>query len=165
MGLGASNNLYFMKKLNLFLVCGILAAMFLATGCDKNDPDNPSNSVPDPPGTIRISMQSGTIAFADGLINLAGGSNGFRINSSNNFARWAWCCTIEFASVGSVNGLGNVTRIPTAGWAEQVSVVPGHGYVGRAGGSYVRIYVIRWITNTGGGIIGAEIQYQSPFVP
>jgi len=158
-----------MKKFNFFLVCGILAAMFLATGCDeKNSPENPENPenpnipVPDPQGTVRVSVRDwnngATWITPDGFISSFGIRNENFIGSGNGWS---------FASVGRVNGLGNVTQIPASGWANQVAIVPGHGYVARQSLTharvYARMYAIDWVVSTGGGIIGAEIQYQSPF--
>lgn len=72
--------------------------------------------------------------------------------------------------IGEVKGLGNVAYIPRKGWADRVSVVPGHGYImgsydyATGESTFTRFYVIDWMTAAvTGGIIGAEIKYQKPF--
>ena len=83
------------------------------------------------------------------------------IDDGNNFSG----SYSYFASIGKVRGLGNVSDIPTSGWASQVAVNPGYGYVAYNGGDnqFYRIYVEDYIVSTGGGIIGADIKYQTPF--
>jgi len=89
---------------------------------------------------------------------------------------------IIFAKVGKVAGLGSITEIPNSGYARQVAVEPGCGYVAKFhrvymaydsygkyeqfdSYCYARIYVVDWTKAVdSGGIIGAEIKYQSPFV-
>ena len=155
--------------------CLLATNLFFVAGCDdKNDPDNPSNSVPDPEGTIMVSMRNtnngGTYISPDGC------TDGFYIGEDDNFygSWYGW----KFATIGKMNGLGNVTNIPMSGWADKVAVVPGYGYVGCSISyssasiapsktfkvAYARIYVTSWITSAAsGGIIGAEVKYQSPF--
>lgn len=60
-------------------------------------------------------------------------------------------------------GLGNVSNIPTSGWAEQMSVIAGHGYVAYGNNQFYRIYVVSDIAGTSGGVIGSDIKYQKPF--
>jgi len=94
-----------------------------------------------------------------------------KINESNNF-----CIRSELYSmgncasitcVGSVKGLGNIKTIPSSGWANEVAVQPGYGYVITGSNGYsnkshnARVYVKDWIVSTDGGIIGAIIKYQS----
>ena len=76
----------------------------------------------------------------------------------------------DIACVGSVSGLGKIKNIPSSGWAEEMAVHPGQGYVvrhkydGGNGGKkfckYARVYVEDWIEGTSGGIIGAVIRYE-----
>jgi len=147
-----------MRKFNLFLVCGILTAMFFATGCNNNEPERPA--VPDPPGTVRLLMRdvyNGNTWITPDYFT---GSIGMR---NENFVWQAWGTSIQFASVGEVRGLGEITEIPTSGWANQVAIVPGHGYIARQNSNHIRMYVVDWIVGLMGEIIGAEIQFQSPF--
>lgn len=146
-----------MAKL-LFKVFIALLCTASLCACGKDDeplatPDNdgivdPSTPVKDPAGTVILSMRND-----DDATRL----DGIYIDSANNFAG------AEFASIGEVNGLGNVSYIPMSGWASRVSVTPGHGYVAYKNGTYYRIYVIGYIVDTMGGIIGADIKYQAPF--
>ena len=146
-----------MAKLLFKVFIALLCSVSLC-GCGKDDgpsatSDNdgivdPSAPVKDPVGTVMLSMRND-----DDATRL----DGIYIDSANNFAG------AEFASIGEVNGLGNVSYIPKSGWASRVSVAPGHGYVAYKNGTYYRIYVIGYIIDTMGGIIGADIKYQTPF--
>lgn len=133
--------------LSLVLVCVAVAC----TGDEPTDPNNginPNTPVEDPTGTIYLSMRDydNGCTYLDHIViddeNFEGG---------------------YFVSVGKVNGLGNITHIPATGWAEKMSVIPGHGYVAYCNGQFYRIYVIKYIESTLGGIIGADIKYQKPF--
>ena len=153
-------------KLNLRKVVAIaicLAGVTMFSSCEE---DENSKSMPDPTGTITIKVRNwsngGTSVYPEGC------EGTFYITSANNFrANWGnW----TFARVGKVAGLGNVTGIPSSGYATEVSVEPGCGYVakidrGNGNVTYVRIYVVSWTEASTGGIIGAEIKYQSPFNP
>ena len=162
-----------------------LAGVTVFSGCEKEektpDPNNQGTTVPDPEETITVSMRNEgngkTIIKPDGC-HIA-----FCITNSNNFEGACW----KFATFGKVNGLGNVTSIPTSGWATQVALATGNGYIGTsfmgeptthnsawqwfncdqtASVTFVRLYVVDWITSNS-YIIGAKIQYQSPlpFIP
>ena len=148
-----------MKQFNFFLVCGLLlTAMFLVTGCDNKEPENPMTPVPDPPGTIRISVRDAN--NGDTRVTPDGFWDSFGIRDGNFVTRDGG---IQFASIGRVNGLGNVIQIPELGWANSIAVIPGYGYVAKSSGYYARIFVVDWIESATGEIIGAEIQYQAPF--
>lgn len=131
----------------------------VVSGCSSDDPDpeggsviSPDKDVPDPTGTVLLSMRNG-----DGT-----SLNGLYIGKDDNFNGYNW----KIASIGPVKGLGNVADIPVAGWAYKVAVTPGYGYVAYDGLSdeYYRIYVTDYITSaTNGGVIGADIKYQKPF--
>ena len=157
-----------MKKINLFFVQTLMVlSLIFAVGCNKNNDDNGDNggkTVPDPQGTVLVSMRNAnngtTGVYPDGYDP----SDFFYIDGGDNFVsgnyRWV------FANVGKVNGLGDVKAISTSGWAQQVAVIPGYGYVGKHyPNNYIRIYVVDYIESTSGGIIGAIVKYQSPFEP
>ena len=145
----------------LYLLAIVLLAVFsvASTSCggDEPDPDNgskidPTKPVADPDGTITLSMRdhdSGDTRILEYL--------GIR---DENFTGYYG---MKITTIGAVTGLGNVSKIPTTGWADAVAIIPGNGYVACINGSFVRIYVIDFITNTAGGIIGAEVKYQYPF--
>jgi hypothetical protein len=79
----------------------------------------------------------------------------------------------EVVNIGEVNGLGNVTTKPASGYTKSCSLQKGHGYVVRYKKSYntpsdatfyyARFYLVSWVVSTTGGIMGANITFQSPF--
>ena len=142
---------------------------------DNSTPsDNPNVSVSDPEGTIQVTMRNANNGTTHVLPDNC--YDNFYIGGDDNFyGTQRYGTNFKFATVGKVNGLGNITKIPTSGWANPIAIVPGYGYVGASydadsdfpskarGVTYVRIYVIDWVVSTSGGIIGAEVKYQSPF--
>ena len=84
---------------------------------------NPSDNVPDPAGTIELSMRRSN----QGDTYL--GESGIHIDNSDNFYNAYYYGKI--ASYGVVKGLGNVSNIPTNGWADQVAVKPGYHLLNR----------------------------------
>lgn len=147
-----SNKLY----LILFTVC-------LLHSCGKDEVGSDGESVikgnvPDPDGTISVSMRNGNEDDATIIDNC------FYIGQDNNFTYNTYY-NCSFACVGKVNGLGNITGIPKNGWAEKVSVEPGNGYIVnyQSLNKYYSVYVSDYITSTSGGIIGANVKYLTPF--
>ena len=154
----------------LFVI--IISALTALSSCDKNDDtffneipdiDNPFEILPDPEGTIQLSMRDD----ANGKTLL----DNIYI-SDENFASYYRYTTPEgpvlyvtFVSLGNMSGLANIKQIPTTGWASKVAVVPGNGYIAydNLTGSYYRLYVTDYIVSTTGGIIGADVKYQVPF--
>ena len=148
------------KKNNLMSLLAMMMVAMLTIGfisCGGDDdseapnngqPVNPSVTVNDPEGTISLSMRNAD----NGKTYLD------NIYISNENFRGAY-----FASLGAVKGLGNVSTIPTTGWAEQMSVIAGNGYVAYSNNQFYRIYVVSDIVGTTGGVIGADIKYQKPY--
>ena len=151
-----------MKRVFYFIFWAAMLVTFVA--CEEDEPaggdgqnnttNNPTTPVPDPEGTITVSLlnnSSGNTSL-DGV---------FYIDAANNFTSG------QFVSVGAVNGLGNVTKIPTKGWSNKVAVVPGNGYVAYddAYNIFYRIYVESYNLNSFKEIIGANVKYQKPFCP
>ncbi len=148
-----------MKK----IIFAILASLLLFGGCSKNDGpeydkpdnggvDNPNEYVPDPDGTVKITMLAGDQTSLDGLY----------IDADNNFHGDGWM----IAPLGEMKGLGNVKKIPFDGWAESVAVIPGHSYVAhnKSNNEYVRIYVMnRTDASSPDAAGGFSIKYQKPF--
>lgn len=156
-----------MKRTVRLLMIALLTACMM--GCSKDDPEDTGKidadkNVADPEGTVTLSMRNDHDTTLDG----------FGIGSDNNFDS-----TVDgmyfFVDLGTVKGLGNVTIIPTSGWARSVKVIPGHGYVAAKleyhgigydydNPKFYRIYVEDYIgeaiTN---GVIGFNIKYQVPF--
>lgn len=151
-----------MKKNNLLNFLTIMMVMMLSfcfiscgggddekENTESNQPIPPSTTVSDPIGTISLSMR-----------NEINGNTKFGkiyINSGNNFAG------VYFTSLGTMKGLGEVSKIPTVGWASQVAVKPSTGYVAFSDGSFTRIYVEDYVLSSSGDVIGANIKYQEPF--
>ncbi|GHV49775.1 hypothetical protein FACS1894181_09460 [Bacteroidia bacterium] len=155
-----------MKKFGfIFLKCaGALALCLLLSGCSTDDPDNPDSAVPDPAGTVLVSVRNASNGST--FVNFDGG--GFSIGADDNFTGGS-----QFVTIGAMKGIGNITKIPASGWANKVAVVPGYGYVGRYNlynvmpynyvrVSYFRLYVVDYIESTSGGVIGADVKYLSP---
>lgn len=159
----------FYKNLKRVLFGSVLIASMVA--CSSGEPDGPDNpddptgvvdpneQVPDPVGTISLAMRdkNNGETYLDGIVIV-----------NENFMGDNRTGQTLFACIGEVKGLGNVSYIPKYGWNYQMRVTPGSGYVVyRANegteGKFYRIYVERYITDTNGGIIGADIKYQAPF--
>lgn len=145
----------FLQIMFTVIMVHILSFCLISCGGEENidanngGPVNPEATVNDPDGTILLSMRNSD----NGKTYL----DGIYIDKEN--FRGAF-----FASVGKVKGLGNVSAIPTTGWADQMSVIPGNGYVAYCNNQYYRIYVVDDIVSTSGGIMGADIKYQKPFI-
>lgn len=164
------------------LLCAVLLGM---VSCDKDDDGatggNGGKAVPDPEGTVMVQMRNAnngqTEVSPDGLImwdNLSYKQNYFWIDKADNLT----CQWGDVICVGKVAGLGNIRERPETGWADKAALLPGYGYILRTssqydqdkkptldGYNYCRIYVVGYLTSTGGGIIGATVKYQSPFIP
>lgn len=151
-----------MKILSLKTIV-FLSLWGILCGCGKDEipGDNPDKEVADPTGTILVSMRNEN----NGKTAIAPKDAGsFYIDKADNFNGYG---SYEFVTLGQMKGLGNVTRIPADGWASQVAVRPGYGYVAAYSGGnsvvFTRLYVDSHMTAVGGGIIGADVKYQSPF--
>jgi len=170
-----------MEKLIKTMFAVLLAAtMSLMLGAcgddDEPKPDdgpenvNPDTPTDDPVGTISLAMRNkangGTLLDGIGI----GEDNNFYCSEKYHDRR------ITFCDLGPVAGLGNVSAIPTTGWAQKVKVIPGHGYIAvredQTWDSYgfywkvvriYRIFVVDYIGNEMGGIMGVNIKYQTPF--
>lgn len=136
----------------------LLAVAFAACSSDDDSTDGNGNIKPDvnvndPVGTVSLSMMKGP-SIREG----ATGIGSIYIGNDYNFDGG------YFISLGTVKGLGNVSYIPTTGWASKVSVRSGNGYVAcDPYGFFYRIFVEKEIVGTTGGIIGYDVKYQAPF--
>lgn len=145
----------------------IISALTALSSCDKNDDtffneipdiDNPFEILPDPEGTIQLSMRDDD----NGKTLL----DNIYISDENFASNYVWPGNpVTFVSLGNMSGLANVNQIPTAGWASKVAVVPGNGYIAydSSKDTYYRLYITNYIVSTTGGIIGADVKYQVPF--
>lgn len=144
------NNSFFRTLNRMAKMVLVSVLVSVTSGCDKDNPDNPENSVPDPQGTVTMRIRNddkGATAL-----------DGIRIDDGNNFIG------AFMASLGGMKGLGNVTKMPASGWSEKVAVKPGTGYVALKNNVFYRIYVTDYLYEAGSsGISGAEVKYQKPF--
>lgn len=143
------------KRIFGYLAMVAIACFMTACGGDDVDPNDPSpnDKIKDPEGTVTITMHNEN--SGETWLDY------FYIDKGNNFeGSYSWFC-----DYGEVAGLGNVAKIPKAGWASTVAVKPGHGYVAYDSSNdfFYRMYVVRYITNVYDEIIGAEVKYQKPF--
>ena len=148
-----------MKLLGRVFTFLLLAITFVACSSDDASTDGDGNIKPDvkvndPAGTVSLSMMKGRSIY-DG----ATGIGSIYIGDDYNFDGGA------FISLGTVKGLGNVSYIPTTGWANKVSVRCDNGYVAYSYSheAFYRIFVEKEIVGTTGGIIGYDVKYQVPF--
>lgn len=137
----------------------LLAVAFAACSSDDDSTNGDGNIKPDvnvndPVGTVSLSMMKGH-DLNEGATYI--GSSSIHIGNDYNFNGG------YFISLGTVKGLGNVSYIPTTGWADMVSVRCDNGYVAYSNGDFYRIFVEKEIVGTTGGIIGYDVKYQAPF--
>ncbi len=164
-----------MNRITILLVT-VVTMIMMTTACKKDDDaNNPNTSVPDPAGTITSNISENTyINFYEteqhyiGRLLWAKPDN-FYLEGGNNFY-------ISICNMGRMNGLGNITHIPTSGFSaptynssKEIACEAGHGYVIKiekptfAKTYYARLYVVEPIVSTTGGIMGAKVKYQYPF--
>ena len=145
----------------IYLVVALFSFSFVACGDDDEGGtrDNPSTAS-DPAGTIVANLaNNSTVTFS--VSESYGSKPQIRLNSSNNLSMY----NSEIVSVGSVNGLSSINKVPENGWSKEVAAIPGYGYIiqWRKSSStygYVRLYVVDWMTSTTGGIMGCTVKYQ-----
>lgn len=175
-----------MSKKNL--LCGLLIILFASmfsvslVSCGDEDDDNPNESTiteNDPEGTIIANLTntfyaSGNGYYKEGLEYMNGMHHNYLgMNSSNNIVAQSANYVAYIVSVGKVKSLSDIRTIPESGWSHEVAAVPGCGYIYKSsykeGGiiywRYARIYVVDYVTNTSGGIMGITIKYQEEWEP
>ena len=175
------------KEVVAMAIC--LAVVAMVSGCIKpnDDPNNPGNFFPDPEGTITVNTTAGISIQIDYVVNGKAYSSGLIywgrpdnivLHSGYNGVDHSIC------NIGKMNGLGNITKIPSSGFSQPISYTSnttacevGHGYVVKMHIKrdnswglpekiiYVRLFVVESIVNTSGGIMGAKVKYQYPFEP
>lgn len=141
----------------VFTMLLIAMSVIACSSDDSTDGDGnikPDVNVNDPAGTVSLSMMKGP-STSEGATRISGSY--IYIGNDYNFDGGS------FISLGTVKGLGNVSYIPTTGWADKVSVRNNNGYVAYSNGDFYRIFVEKEIVGTTGGIIGYDVKYQAPF--
>lgn len=145
-----------MRRKKIFLLVSMFLSL-LMIGCSKDEPSDPnkpdsvdpSGAVADPVGTVTMRMRNDKETKLGELY----------MSSDNNF----YCSKGMIASLGPVNGLGNVSDIPQSGWSDQMAINLGYGYMYYDDSNYYRIYTTQWMKNSYDEITGIEFKYQSPF--
>ncbi len=161
-------------------------AMVGLCGCSKDDdpapvpnPDSgevidPDTPVNDPDGTIQLAMTFGSESTRIGTYLYLSSSGNLTIAESDiNKNNYSKNYPSGIVSIGTCNGLGNVSTIPLTGWAQSVRAVKGSGYVYYDGYQqrYYRIFINSEITNTesvsgiyeSSELLGYNFKYQQPF--
>lgn len=141
----------------VFTMLLIAMSVIACSSDDSTDGDGnikPDVNVNDPAGTVSLSMMKGP-STSEGATRISGSY--IYIGNDYNFDGGS------FISLGTVKGLGNVSYIPTTGWADKVSVRNNNGYVAYSIGTFYRIFVEKEIVGTTGGIIGYDVKYQASF--
>lgn len=148
------------------LLCGALSACGGDEPDNPDEPDtppvvNPDKPTPDPENTVTVNLLNNG---DDAKISLGEGIRVY-IDPANNLCGYDG---EQLLSVGTVAGLGNITGIPEGEWKSAAAVVPGTGYVVRSASTpykFARLFVVGFMQSTAGGIMGATVKYQCPFVP
>ena len=150
---------------NFFLTyCLLATSVFLFAGCAEEVPE-------DPEGTREISLfKTGGREY---VVWEDYGVLGIQIDDENNlsagYLHYLYGdVRCKIARIGSVKGIGDITKVaPASDFVYQVAAQPGNGYLVSFGGNntYVRIYVLKWIEDSSGGIISVRIKSHYPFVP
>ena len=139
-------------------------------------------SVSDPEGTILVNLLADddgvSVGPIQGYMNsgtgwtLAGRDLSIVLNRNGNLVMYDYQYSGEIASVGAVNGLGNITNIPQTGYAGAAYAVKGYGYIGHGQDwqesllgpkPYVRIYVDDVTYASNGLPQSVRIKYQFPY--
>ena len=164
-----------MKKFLIFLLLLLPLAIASCGGDDKDEPETTAN---DPEGTITANLMNTFYCqgyyWYDGIELDLDSFNHMTcylgLNSSNNLQ--APDGMVKIVSVGKVKGLSSITKLPESGWAEQTAAIPGNGYIYKCTDlwethdlDYAIIYVVDYIKNTSGGIIGVTIKYKNHWSP
>lgn len=184
------------KKNLLHLLAIIMVAMlsvsFASCGDDEDDNLTPNGhsanpeTPADPEGTIMANLSCGSDLSFSGMPFYT--SYGVKLSKDYNFSTsksYYWVGESSYiryfsdiVSIGSVNGLSFITKVPEKGWTDNSAAVSGYGYVVRykygyfpsreeaidadadalPNVVYVRLYVTDYITNNSDG--GCTIKYQ-----
>jgi len=166
---------------NIFKSLAVVSAVFVIaatmSSCEKDENTKP---VPDPAGTITVNISENTrIDFNGNYIYWCKPDNFYILAERYTIEDgWGYRDRISICNIGKVNGLGNTKFTPqnlnggfTTYASENSSVAceVGHGYMVEilprgAAPIHARLYVVESIVSTSGGIMGAKIKYQYPYV-
>lgn len=167
--------MFFVALLSLgFTACG---------GDDDDDSGIGGGGGTDPEGTVIVNIRNANSVnnyWDDGAYATLNGIYAYIQSDGTMYTKYEYLrideadnLYAEYGSkivcVGKVSGLGAIKKIPQSGWADKAVVMPGYGYIleGPKGDGiithYARIYVVDYMRDTLGGIIGATIKYQCPW--
>ena len=159
------NKKYLWNLLTIIIVT-MLCVGFASCGGD-DDNEEPSNYDGDPIGTVEIGLVSGKDPYyvtAQNYLELDGSNYVIAVNLANNFTVWkSWRVQLSdpmIVSVGAVKGLGSIKSIPSSGWTSEIAARPGNGYIVHFRNEYLRMYVVEYMVDTSGGIVGVYVKYQ-----
>ena len=127
----------------------------VSCGGDDDNNDNTNESAiteNDPEGTIITNLTHNSSFY------LSGTNIYIQMWTNTNFGFYNGGAQV--AVVGKVKGLGYITTVPLSGWTDEVAAIPGYGYVVRRNDTYVRIYVVKYITTSTNDIKGCTLKYQ-----
>jgi len=143
-----------MSRVNVILtkVFWIFGFMCIIMACDDNK-DNSNAIVADPDGTVITNIDDLSLGGSRVLYYSQGGCIFYTDGGA------------VIATVGTVNGLGNITTKPNSGWVTSTAPEVGYGYVIKlADGTFCRLYVMEEIPFASGyGIYAIRVKYQYPF--
>ncbi len=148
------------------IMVAMLSVGFVSCGDDDNDGEA-SNYDGDPIGTVEIGLKNGADPYyytAQNYLELDGSEYVIAVNLANNFTIWkSWRILLHdpmIVSVGTVKGLGSINSIPSSGWTSEIAARPGNGYIVHFRNEYIRMYVVDYMVDTSGGIMGVYVKYQ-----
>jgi len=154
------------KKYWMMLAIALVSLCTISCGGDDED-NGPTNYDGDPVGTVEIGLVSGKDPYyvtAQKYLELDGSSYVIAVNLANNFTVWkSWRIQLSdpmIVSVGSVKGIGAINAIPSSGWTSEIAARPGNGYIVHFQNEYIRMYVVDYMVDTSGGIMGVYVKYQ-----
>lgn len=144
------------KKYWMVLAIALVGICMVSCSKDDGGTRNDPVTTSDPEGTIVANLANEKSVYISGL-----GSVLIRMNSANNL----YVSYGDIVSVGSVQGLSSITKVPESGWTSTTAAIPGYGYVLRyalryAHYEYARLYVVDYMESTSGSIMGCTIKYQ-----
>lgn len=139
------------KKYWMVLAIALVGICMVSCSKDDGGTRNDPVTTSDPEGTIVANLANENSVYISGM-----GSLSIRMNSANNL----YVENGNIASVGSVQGLSSITKVPESGWTSTTAAIPGYGYVLRHNHVYARLYVVDYMESTSGSIMGCTIKYQ-----
>ncbi len=146
----------FFSHRNIIGLTAMICLLFAFVSCSNDDKHteeeagNPTIDNQDPINTSSLVMINHQEWYDIGI------GKKIRVDENNHFVGEDG---VEFAAVGYVNGLADISTIPTSGWATTLSVAKGIGYFIRSDEHYARLYVTNIDTDG-----KTNVKYQAPLI-